>query len=136
MCMSGGRLGHVVYAIRDEPQLREINNVVIVAGNNDITTSYQNNNQFAYGIEKGLDKLLFKGNELTLEKIVTLVQPHQEADPQTKLRAKYIEQIYKATPHVLFIPHQEIQQDDTGHPSNEETSTRCSILTMDARHQL
>ena len=55
------------------------------------------------------------------------VQPHQEAGPQTKVRAKYIEKritdIQNDTTHVIIIPHEEIQQDDTVHPTKEGTST-------------
>ena len=73
MCMPGGRFGHVVNAIRDDPGMEGKNNVIIVARKNDIDTPYETNHEFAYGIDKGLDKLRFHVNEIHPEQIVTIV---------------------------------------------------------------
>ena len=90
MAMSVGRIGHVANAIRDE--MEEMENIVIVAGQNDINAPYQNNHEFAYGVDKGMDKLLML-RENHPDKMLTFVhvQPPITANPRAEVRAKYIQ---------------------------------------------
>ena len=36
MAMTGGRIGHVANAVRDDPGMEDIKNIIVVAGQNNI----------------------------------------------------------------------------------------------------
>ena len=47
MAMTGGRIGHVANAVRDDPGMEDIKNIIVVAGQNDINDPYQTNHGYA-----------------------------------------------------------------------------------------
>ena len=97
--MAGGRVGHVANAVRDDPGIENIKNINVVVGQNDLSTPYQTNQQFAFGIHKGIAKLLYL-KEDDPERVITFVhiKPPSTAEPRTQIRAKYLEKTVTGSP--------------------------------------
>ena len=121
MTMSGGRIGHVANVVRDDPRMDDIQNIIVVAGQNDINAPYQTNHGYAYGVDKGIEKLL-EVREGTPEKVITFfhVQPPLTADPWTQIRAKYLQkrlgELQNDTTQVVIASTHEVE-----HPTHPLT---------------
>ena len=133
MAMSGGRIGHVANAVRDDPGIDNIKNIIVVAGQNDLSTPYQTNQQFAFGIHKGIDKVLHL-KEDDPERVVTFVhiKPPSTADPRTQIRAKYLEktllEYQNETTQVIVAANAEVEFDKTDHPTLRGTRDLLNLV--------
>ena len=133
MAMSGGRIGHVANAVRDDPGMEDITNKIAVAGQNDINASYQPTHGYAYGVDKGIAKLL-KVREGTPEKVITFVhvQPTLTANPRTQIRAKYLQkrltELQNDTTQVVIASTHEEEHDKTDDPTLKGTGELLSVI--------
>ena len=92
--MSGGRLGNVAHMLIDVPEISEMNNIVIVAGANDIVQDSESAEDFVATIEKGLDQVqqhLFSRSTTSL----TVVEPPwvPDASPLRQTKAAKLRRI-------------------------------------------
>ena len=132
VCMSGGGLGQVTQAAKDDPDVVDKKNVIIVAGANDIKNrQYETNEQFAQNINACLEKLVELAGE-NEEKIYTIVNTHpkipleSEDNDTHRVRDRFL---YKAINKVVDEYEKENLQslsfffdaDETGHPTTDGT---------------
>ena len=58
LCMSGGGVGHLANAVRDDPAMSEMGMVTVITGGNDyIGAKYENNNEFVFNVDNSVEKL-------------------------------------------------------------------------------
>ena len=58
LCMSGGGVGHLANALREDPVMKERNEVVVVTSGNDyIRTEYEDIGDYVFNVDKSLQKL-------------------------------------------------------------------------------
>ena len=133
MAMTGGRIWHVANAERDDPGMEDIKDIIVVAGQNDINAPYQTNHGYAYGVDKGIKKLL-KVREGTPEKVITFmhVQPPLTARPRILIRAKYLQkrlgEIQNDMTQVVIASTHEVEHDKTDHPTLKGTAELLSVM--------
>ena len=68
--MSGGRVGHIAHLIQDAPKMDKMNEIVVVAGANDVYKDSESVEVFATRVEKGVENCRHavypKGQHLTI----------------------------------------------------------------------
>ena len=113
----------------DDPGLTTKPEVTILAGRNDLRTKCQNEGQYAFIVDKGVERLK-RVLAKTPDKLVTLTyfkdDTFQPALPlDMALRAKYLEQgllgLKTEIVKVIAIPDSEIDKDATGHSADGGT---------------
>ena len=130
LCMSGGGVGHLANAVRDDPVMKERNEVFVVTGGNDyVRTEYADNVEYVFTIDKSLEKLQ-RVASATPDKAVKVLyvrdNPEEPAlSPDLALKEHYFEQelVKLASPQiqVVPVPKSEVEMDDRGHPSEGGT---------------
>ena len=119
--------------VQDNPGIENIKNIIVVAGQNDLSTPYQMNQQFTFGIHKGIDKLLYLKEE-DPERVITFVhiKPPSTADPSTQIRAKYLEKMLlghqNETTQVIVAANTEVKFDKTDHPTLRGTRDLLNLV--------
>ena len=132
LCMSGGGVGHLGNAVRDDPAMPEMGVVAVITGGNDyIGAKYENNNDFVFTVDKSVEKL--KGIfGATPDKSFTVLYPQDDASeralpPDLALWGRYLQRELRSlaspTVAVVPIPVHEVDTDGHGHPTVEGTMT-------------
>ena len=80
-CMPGGGVGHIANSIRDDPSMAPIKHVVVVAGVNDLYNKDTSEDEFAYSIHAGLQKI--KHEVEKQGKTLLLVDITEDTPPST-----------------------------------------------------
>ena len=58
MCMPGAGLGHIVNALKDDPTIGGISQIMVLAGTNDVrNAAYENRHDFSYIIDNSIKKV-------------------------------------------------------------------------------
>ena len=132
LCMSGGGVGHLANAVRDDPAMSEMGVVAVITGGNDyIGAKYENHNDFVFTVEKSVEKLK-QVFGVTPDKTYTILYPQDDAaeralPPDSALRGRYLEQELRSlaspTVAVVPIPVHEVDTDGRGHPTVDGTMT-------------
>lgn len=144
MCMSGGGLGQIAQAVIDDPDTATHDNIVIVAGANDMKMEvFENDEHYVNSITKSLDKVhdfavknaeknivlaksqrrsdRMEDEEVNEEDVITkMVREdflHWKIDNLVDQMAKDFEDKTNVTSVDLFY-----EMDDTGHPKKDNTS--------------
>ena len=91
ICMSGGRLGHLTHALQDAPQCKDVNQVIVVAVQNDIIRDGESLEVFTDIITQSLATM----QQVWYHKPLTLVQPlvPQDSNPLRKQKAEFYHQL-------------------------------------------
>ena len=79
LCMSGGGVGHLANAVRDDPIMAERSVVAVVTGGNDyVGARYDSHNEFVFTVDKSVAKLKVV-LDATPDKSVTILYPQDDA---------------------------------------------------------
>ena len=101
MCIPGAALGQVAQALHDDPDCEEATNVIMAAGSNDMFSEKIDNEVFAYGVDKGIEKVK-QFAENYPDKSMQIVTPMMDSDTLTTNQRIRCEYIYKAVSTVAF----------------------------------
>ena len=121
LCMSGGGIGHLANAIRDDPDMRERGELCLVTALNDVRAPYQDDNEFVFTVERGLQKLSAEMASHNDKHLVVQSLLPQALDPVQALRAEFLTRALGAlrsesvTVAPLLLPEMEV--DKSGHPT-------------------
>ena len=132
LCISGGGVGHLANAVRDDPAMPEMGVVAVIKGGNDyIGAKYECGNDFVFTVDKSVEKL--KGIfGVTPDKSFTILYPQDDAaehaqPPDSALQGRYLERklcsLVSPTVAVVPIPVHEVDTDGRGHPTMKGTMT-------------
>ncbi|MEC8832719.1 MAG: SGNH/GDSL hydrolase family protein, partial [Bacteroidota bacterium] len=112
ICMSGGRIGNVSHVIIDEPSMSTMDDVIVVAGVNDINCDDETLEQFVSTVGKGVGQL--QHNVFASKINLTLVAPSipddspelrkDKLDEFNSLIAEFLERNKDATPFKYVQP--------------------------------
>ena len=130
--MSGGGLGQVAQAARDDPENAEMSDIVIIGGANDIKCmSFESNEEFAQSVDLTVDKVIGIATE-NPSKNYTIVNSHPDIsnppDPvNNSIRTLYLHRKFKQAV-TDTIPNFKVLDihygtDATNHPSDEGTKS-------------
>ena len=132
-CMSGGGVGQVANAIRDDPAMDAISTTVVIAGVNDSANKLLSEEEFAYTIDKGVEKLTTEMEKNNANKLVVLnivdtpVHDWYHVDQRQKRQAYIAERwaVVKDNERLraLSMETGAIEWDETGHPTEKGTRT-------------
>ena len=136
--MSGGGLGQVVQAARDDPEIEKMTDVVIVAGANDIKCqSFDSNEEFAQNVESTIVKVV-KMASSNPTKRYTIVESHPTAqksrDPvNTSIRSLYLHRRIRQVASDDSVPNLAVTDvhydtDATHHPTDDGTKAILHAL--------
>ena len=145
LCMSGGGLGQITQAIKDDPDASG-KNIVIIAGANDIKNhNYQNEDEYAENIDKSLQKLEGIVTEDPVRHF-TIVKSHpkniegqEDEGDASKRKRQYLHKKIDQTVakikeefHNLHTIDIKYDTDTTGHPTIKATAE--ILQTLDDSH--
>ena len=131
LAMSGGGLGQIVQAVKDDPCGDQLENVLIFGGKNDCKIeNFPSNEQFAANIEVSLGKLAAHAQKFS-NKSFCLVQQASVANDQNTTQhpaeavrelylAKRIKDLGEAVGNIQAVGVQ-YEEDETGHPTIKGT---------------
>ena len=140
LCMSGGGIGHLANAIRDDPVMRERGEVCVVTALNDVRAPYQDDNEFVFAVEKGLQKLSAEMASHDEKHLVVQSLRPQALDPVQELRAEFLTRALGAlrsesvTVAPLLLPAEEV--DKSGHPTEAGTAVLLGQINDQCRDEV
>ena len=73
ICMSGGRVGHVVHMMKDAPKMDTMSDVIVVAGTNDIKQESESEEEFAAKVTKAVGQ--FQDLAFHTRQALTFIEP-------------------------------------------------------------
>ena len=77
ICMSGGRVGHIAHMLQDAPNMKNMKDVIVVAGTNDISKEGESVEEFADMVRTAVGR--FQDLAFSTHQALTFVEP----PPQT-----------------------------------------------------
>ena len=127
-CMSGGTIGQVAGALIHNPKIKDVKNVVVVAGMNDLKNNEKMDPEtFITKVDLGIKKLKTAMDGLNeKEFLIVKTLPSIGASDCDDLRIAHISNEMKNLPSenvkVLNIPGEQIQMGPDTHPTEEGTA--------------
>ena len=130
MCMPGAGLGHIANALKDDPTIGGMSQIMVVAGTNDVrNAAYENRHDFSYIIDNSIKKV-----KEAIPPESTLAFVHLASDleddtlnPDMKFKETYLSQeldrAQDERTQVITIHKGLIELDSTGHPTREGTAS-------------
>ena len=135
MCMPGGGLGQIANAIKDDPDTKNREEIIVLAGINDVRNrAYQDLNSFAYVVDTSIQKVkeaVPEDSKLTFLHLAS--NPNDDAvDPDRRFKETYLgQELDKAQDEnttVITIFKHLIDMDGTDHPTREGTASILQTL--------
>jgi hypothetical protein len=147
MCVPGAALGQVAQTLHDDPDCEEARNIVMAAGSNDMFNDKIDNDLFAYGVDKGIEKVKELAKNYP-DKSIQLVTPMMDGDTLTTNQRIRCDYIYKKVSTVAFElenvehldraklqdlsaddePNSGIEMEDMRHPSPDGTKKLVMMM--------
>ena len=138
LCMSGGGIGHLANAVRDDPVMKERGEISVVTAYNDVRAPYDN--AFVFAMEKGVEKLAGEvAAHPDKHMVIHSVRP-QALDPVEELRAEFLSRALGAlqseiiTVVPLHLPGMEV--DKSGHPTEAGTASLLGQIDDQCRDDI
>ena len=132
-CMSGGRVGHIAHMLQDAPKMDTMENIVVVAGTNDITRERESEEEFDHKIKKGvgnLQHLMFSTN-----RTMTFVGPpsHSGLSPLAKRKRDRLDVLMRKLTIIpqyefTYVPCTKSLQMENGHPTEDGTKELLTFI--------
>ena len=129
LCMSGAGVGHLANVMRDDPQMQDKGEIVMVIGQNDVLNSKDTGNfEFVYTVDKSIEKVrkeMERQNTKSLAIVMKVDDPtNPTLSPDLARREKYLERemggLESERIKIIKIP-EGIEEDVTNHPNDQGT---------------
>ena len=115
VCMPGGGLGQICNVIKLDDEKHE--DVIIHGGQNEIARC-ESIDEFVYTVQKSAEKI----EDIAKERNVTVLLPSRPPNGPTEMgKAQYLEEKITAIKNIKTIKLNDIDFDETSHPSEEGT---------------
>ena len=135
MCMPGGGMGQIANAIKDDPDIKDRKEIIVLAGTNDVRNqAYQDLHSFAYVVDTSIQKVkeaVPEDSKLTFLRLAS--NPNDDTtDPDRRFKETYLGQVLEKAQDdnttVITIFTDFIDMDGTDHPTREGTASILQTL--------
>ena len=133
MCIPGAAIGQVAQALHDDPDCEDASNIIMAAGSNDMFNEKVDNDLFAFGVDKGMEKVVALAQNYP-DKSLQLITPMMHEETLTtdqKIRCDYI---YKMASKVAFELENVVHLDRTHLPDLDDDDSPLAVEMEDMRH--
>ena len=135
MCIPGAGIGHVAQALHDDPDCEEVSNIIMAAGTNDVFFDKVDNEKFAYGVDKGFEKVeqLAENHPDKCIQVLTPMLDPDTLEMDQRIRIAYIE---KMAAKVAYKMDNVTHLDRTKLPNydNDDEPNNTCVEMEDMRH--
>ena len=130
MCMPGGGLGQIANAIKNEPDIKDRKEIIVMAGTNDVRNqAYHDLHSFGDVVDTSIQKVKEAVPEDSMLTFVRIASTPSDdtADPDRRFKETYLgQELEKAQDDnitVITIFKDFIDMDGTDHPTREGTTS-------------